>query len=173
MALLRISEKNKELMGDINLERPQVEALTKRKKELLSFLTHRQGVLPTYGEAPARDKRAILVEADGGQLYILSDRNYRMESRGALTQWMRRGSATGEPLWKIKQAESDFQQRLNNAMPQSHYVYFFVRKDAFAIFLSARLIAERGEFRVGWAPQQDGPVSFFVERGYGQPPRVR
>ena len=76
-----------------------------------------------------------------------------------------RTTEIGESPEEVKQADSNFQQRLSQLDPQQHYLAFIVRPDSFSVFRQAREIAWNQGFEVGWEPYPSQDPIVFGSRG--------
>ncbi len=78
----------------------------------------------------------------------------------------------GEAVATLDTPTSRFRQTLNRLSPTRHSLIFFVRPDSFECFRTARTIAWRHGFDVGWEPMSEDRAIVFVSGG-GRPLTVQ
>lgn len=76
----------------------------------------------------------------------------------------------GEDSREISDPNSKFQGFITAVDPQTEYVAFFVRPDAFDIFREARRILQKNGIDVAWEPFPYGREIEFVYEGRGEGP---
>jgi hypothetical protein len=99
----------------------------------------------------------------------VSDSNYVMRFPGGL-HYERRGPDSGERASEIIKNDSEFRRVLAGLDPREHYLLFFVREDSFGTFRTARRIARKKGFAVGWSPEPKERKMVFGPNGTPPPP---
>ena len=67
----------------------------------------------------------------------------------------------GENASEFQREDSSFRRELARLDPKKHHIFFMVRTDSFEVFHTARRVAIKQGFRVGWDPiEVDDPLRF-------------
>lgn len=162
----KIKEKTVKVLRAIDLEETRVKALQEKREGLFQVLKTKRGT-GEYSAAGTSGKEALAFEADGGKLFLIDHENYEVLETGYMNTKNgkvrarnigRKKTVTGDTRSMLNKGSSIFRKTLSQASSDKKYIMFLVRKDSYALFLNARLIAEQAGFRVGWMPFEDGPI---------------
>ncbi len=78
-------------------------------------------------------------------------------------------NSKGEDATQIEKENSKFQRELKKFDPEKHHILFIVRTDSFPVFHTARRIADKKGFKIGWEPYEtDKPITFAPYGEYGK-----
>lgn len=154
-----------ELRRRLQMEKAALQQLEAEKAKLEKALEDRPG-FAEYSLDIVKNKEPVFFEADGNLLSAINEKNYDMNSfpqmisgrMATVVKIERKKSAITEPVGKLAEVGSQFQQELKKLNKQKSYVVFLVRKDSFEVFRQAREIAWRQGLQVGWQPCKDGPI---------------
>jgi hypothetical protein len=80
-------------------------------------------------------------------------------------KYERKDDAPSESIKDLVKANSDFQNKLKQLNPGEYYLAFVVREDSFDTFRSARQIAWKNGFDVGWEPMLSKVPIVFTSGG--------